>query len=53
KSQPDLARFALNILIIPPISDEYERLFSSCKILLEDRRSQLRIDIIKVNKCLQ
>jgi len=36
KSQPDLAQFALDILAVPPISDECEQLFSSCKILLED-----------------
>ena len=41
ESQPNLAQFALNILAIPPISDECERLFSSCKILLEDCRSCL------------
>ncbi|OCK92061.1 uncharacterized protein K441DRAFT_571641, partial [Cenococcum geophilum 1.58] len=52
KSQPDLACFALNILVVPPISDKCERLFSSCKILLEDYRSRLRMDIIKANKCL-
>ena len=38
---------------MPPISDEYERLFSSCKILLKDWRSRLKIDIIKANKCLR
>lgn len=41
ESQPDLAQFALDILAAPPMSDECERLFSSCKILLEDRRSRL------------
>ena len=35
------------------MSDECERLFSSYKILLEDRRSQLRMDIIKANECLR
>ena len=37
---------------MPSILDECERLFSSYKILLEDRHSRLRIDIVKVNKCL-
>ena len=41
ESQLDLARFALDILTMPPMSDECERLFSSCKILLNDRRSRL------------
>ena len=53
KSQPNLTQFALNILAIPPISDECERLFSSYKILLEDRRSHLQMDIIKANECLR
>ena len=35
------------------MSDECERLFSSCKILLEDRRSRLRMDIIEANECLR
>ena len=48
-----MAYFALNILAVPPILDECERLFSSYKILLKDRRSRLRMDIIKVNKCLR
>src|SRR6266480_3736413 len=37
----------------PPMSDECERLFSSCKILLEDRRSRLMMDIIEANECLR
>jgi len=35
------------------MSDECERLFSSAKILLKDRRSRLKMDIIKVNKLLR
>jgi hypothetical protein len=38
---------------VPPISDKCKRLFSSYKILLKDRHSQLQIDIIKANKVLQ
>jgi len=33
--------------------DKYERLFSSYKILLEDYRSCLQMDIIEANKCLR
>ena len=33
--------------------DDCKWLFSSTKILFEDRRSWLRMDIIKVNKCLR
>ena len=36
-----LARFALDILVIPPILDQCERLFSSVKILLKDYRFRL------------
>jgi len=35
------------------MSDKCKRLFSSAKILLEDRRSRLRMDIVKVNKLLR
>ncbi|OCK88545.1 uncharacterized protein K441DRAFT_587849, partial [Cenococcum geophilum 1.58] len=45
--------FAFNILAILPMSNDYKRLFSSAKILLKDRRSWLRMDIIKANKCLR
>ncbi|KJZ74785.1 hypothetical protein HIM_05902 [Hirsutella minnesotensis 3608] len=35
------------------MSDECERLFSSAKILLSDRRSRLKIDIIEASECLR
>jgi hypothetical protein len=35
------------------MSDEVERLFSSAKILLEDRRARLKMDIIEANECLR
>ncbi|XP_044715184.1 uncharacterized protein HRG_11161 [Hirsutella rhossiliensis] len=37
-TQPDLARMALDVLAVPPMSDECERLFSSAKILLSEFR---------------
>jgi hypothetical protein len=52
-TQPDLARFALDALAVPPMSDECERLFSSAKLLISDRRSRLHIDIIEANECLR
>ena len=52
-SQPDLARFALDVFACPPMSDEVERLFSSAKILLKDRRARLKMDIIEANECLR
>lgn len=52
-SQPDLARMALDVLAVPPMSDECERLFSSAKMLLTDRRSRLKMDIIEASECLR
>ena len=52
-SQPDLAQFALDALAVPPMSDECERLFSSAKLLITDRRSCLKMDIIEANECLR
>jgi hypothetical protein len=53
EKNPDVARFALDMLAIPPMSDECERSFSSAKILLNDRRSRLLPDIIEANECLR
>lgn len=52
-TQPDLAQMALDVLAVPAMSDECERLFSSAKILLSDRRSRLGIDIIEASECLR
>jgi len=52
-SQPDLARFALDMLAIPMMSAECERVFSSAKHLLTDDRNRLNPDIIEANECLK
>ena len=52
-TQPDLARFALNMLAIPAMSAEYERVFSSAKHLLTDAHNRLDPDIIEANECLK
>jgi hypothetical protein len=52
-TQPDMARMALDVLAVLSMSDECERLFSSAKILLSDRRSRLRMDIIEASECLR
>jgi hypothetical protein len=44
---------ALDVLAVPLMSDECELLFSSTKILLSDRRSRFKIDIIEASECLQ
>src|SRR5271154_1051598 len=52
-TQPDLARFALDMLAIPMMSAECERVFSSAKHLLTDARNRLNPDIIEANECLK
>jgi hypothetical protein len=52
-SQRDLARFALDLLAISPMSDECERLFSSAKLMIVDRRGRLKADIIEACECLR
>ena len=52
-SQPDLARFALDILAVPISSDECERIFSSAKLLITPSRNRLNADIIEANECLR
>jgi hypothetical protein len=44
---------ALNLLSIPVISIELERLFLSCKIIVTDRRNKLLIKVIKALKYLR
>ncbi|KAG6222948.1 hypothetical protein E4U34_001146 [Claviceps purpurea] len=44
---------ALDVLACPPMSDDCERLFSSAKLLLSDRRSRLTMDIIEACECLR
>ena len=53
ETQPDLARMALGVLAVPAMSDECERLFNSAEILLTDRRSRLKIDVIEASECLR
>ena len=53
KTQPDVARFALDMLAIPMMSAECERVFSSAKHLLTDARNRLDPNIIEANECLK
>lgn len=52
-SQRDLARFALDLFAISPMSDECERLLSSAKLAIVDRRGRLKADIIEACECLR
>ena len=44
---------ALNILLIPIMSADPERLFLGAKITILDRRNRLRIFIVKALECLK
>ena len=50
---PNLSKMALNLLSIPVISIEPERLFLSCKIIVTDRRNKLLVKVIKALECLR
>jgi hypothetical protein len=50
---PSLARMAFDMLSIPAMSSECERMFSSTKILLSDRRARMKEDIIEASECLR
>ncbi|KAM4066278.1 ribonuclease H-like protein [Hirsutella rhossiliensis] len=52
-SQRDLARFALDLFAVSPMSDKCERLFSSAKLGIVDRRGRLKADIIEACECLR
>ena len=44
---------AFDVLSIPAMSSECERIFSSTKILLSDRRARMKEDIIEASECLR
>ena len=48
-----LSRMALDILSIPAMSAEVERVFSSAKLLISDTRNRLKEDIIEACECLK
>jgi hypothetical protein len=53
KSYPALSVMALDILSIPAMSAEPERLFSGAKITITDRRNRLGIETIEAIECLK
>ncbi|KAF1732502.1 putative AC transposase [Beauveria bassiana] len=53
KSYPALSVMALDVLSIPAMSAEPERLFSGTKITMTDRRSRLGIESIEATECLK
>ena len=53
QASPQLARFALDCLAIPPMSDDCERSFSSGRDLVHYKRSRLLSDVIEACTCLR
>jgi hypothetical protein len=51
KMYPNLSIMALDLLAIPSMSAEPERLFSGAKITITDRRNRLGIDAINATEC--
>jgi hypothetical protein len=49
----NLSKIALDLLSIPAISAEVERLFSSCKITITDRHNRIGINAIEAIECLK
>src|SRR5262249_36933477 len=52
-NSPSLAQMAMDILSIPAMAAECERVFSSAKILISDHRNRLKDDIIEANECVR
>ena len=50
---PSLAKMAFDMLTIPAISAEYERVFSSSKLMIINRKNALKKEAIKMNECLR
>jgi hypothetical protein len=50
---PHLSKLALEILSIPAMSAEPERLFSAAKLMITDRRNHLSIRMIQALACLK
>ena len=44
---------ALNLLAIPAMSSEVERVFSSTGLMVTDRRNRLKEDIIEAAECMR
>jgi hypothetical protein len=53
KNYPNLSKMALDILLIPAMSADPERLFLGAKITISDRRTRLGIYTIEALECLK
>jgi hypothetical protein len=50
---PNLSLMAIDILSIPPMSAETERLFSKAKLTVTDRRGSLNMETLNLLECLR
>jgi hypothetical protein len=50
---PNLAIMALDMLSIPAMSDEPERLFSGAGVTITERRNRLGVESIEALECLK
>jgi hypothetical protein len=48
---PRLSRMALNVITVPAISSECERLFSTTELIVTPLRNRLDAEMIKLIKC--
>lgn len=53
KNYPNLSKMAVDILSIPAMSAEPERLFSAAKLTVTDRRNRLGSDVMEALECLK
>ena len=53
KNYPNLSRMALDVLSIPAMSADPERLFSGAKITISNRRNRLGILTVEALECLK
>ncbi|OAQ58045.2 ribonuclease H-like protein [Pochonia chlamydosporia 170] len=53
KTYPNLSKMAVDILSIPAMAAEPERLFSGAKITITDRRNRMGSDVVEALECLK
>ena len=53
KLYPNLSKMAIDILSIPAMSAEPERLFSGAKLTITDQRNRMQPDTIEATQCLK
>jgi len=53
RAYPNLARMAIDLLLILAMAADLERLFSSAGYMINNRRNGLKIDTIQALECLK